>query len=241
MEHRFSRTELLIGREGLSKLAASRVAIFGLGGVGSFAAEALARSGVGSFVLVDFDVVSLSNINRQLHALEDTLGRPKVRLMAERMAKINPECRIRVFEDRYLPGEGDKFFVETPDYVVDAVDDVEAKVDLLKMCVQKKIPVVSSMGAGNKLDPTAFKVTDISKTSVCPLARALRRRLRQEGIESGVKVVYSTEQPCVIEAYKNGAAFQKKIPGSISFVPSAAGLILAGLVVTDLNEAEKGF
>ena len=228
MDRRFSRTELLIGKEGLAKLAAARVAVFGLGGVGSFAAEALCRAGVGGFILVDGDVVDISNINRQLHALDYTVGRPKVELMAGRMAAINPAASISSCYLRYVPGDGQKFFKERPHYVVDAIDDVPAKVDLLKYCVSTGIPVLSSMGAGNKLDPTAFKVADIAATSVCPLARAVRRRLRQEGITEGVKVVYSTEKPRMVDAVNSG---------SICFVPSVAGLIMAALVVEDLLKA----
>lgn len=233
MEGRFSRTELLIGKNGLEMLASRTVAVFGLGGVGSFAAEALARAGVGGFILVDFDTVSISNINRQLHAMEDTLGLAKVDLMSSRIKRINPSARVAGHQKRYTGQDREIFFDSRPDYVVDAIDDPEGKVDLLKHCLRAGIPVVSSMGAGNKLDPTQFRVEDISGTSVCPLARAVRRRLRQEGICSGVKVVFSTEQPCRIDQnqYPPG---EKRVPGSISFVPPVAGMILAGVVVRDL-------
>ncbi len=233
MDRRFSRTELLIGKEGLLKLAAARIAVFGLGGVGSFAAEALCRAGVGGFMLVDSDVVDVSNINRQLHALDDTVGKPKVELMARRMAGINPSADVHTYFERFKPGNGNRFLNRRPDYVVDAIDDVAAKVDLLIYCVLNGIPVVSSMGAGNKLDPTAFRVADISETSVCPLARVVRRRLRQEGIEKGIKVVYSTEKPIAIGVVSGNDKGEKRPPGSISFIPPIAGLILAGLVVTD--------
>ena len=240
MDMRFSRTELLIGKEGLARLAAARVALFGLGGVGSFAAESLCRAGVGGFILVDGDVVDISNINRQLHSLETTVGLPKTELMAERMAAINPAASINIYNRRYIPGDAKYFFHKRPHYVIDAIDDVPAKVDLLKYCIFNGIPVVSSMGAGNKLDPTAFKVADISATSVCPLARAVRRRLRQEGIAEGVKVVYSTEKPKVTGEVNCGDEIMSP-PGSISFVPPVAGLFLAGLVVADLLKAQQSF
>lgn len=232
MEHRFSRTEMLIGREGLKTLGLSKVAVFGLGGVGSYTVEALARAGIGNFILVDFDTVSVSNINRQLHAMEDTLGMAKVDLMSGRIKRINPSAEVVTFREKYAGEGGDRFFTLRPDYVVDAIDDLEGKVELIKYCLREGIPVVSSMGAGNKMDPAQFKVDDISRTSTCPLARAVRRRLRQEGFKSGLKVVFSTEQPCRVE--EAGDSHQKTVPGSISFVPPAAGLILAGVVVRDL-------
>lgn len=233
MEHRFSRTEMLIGKEGLKTLGSSRVAVFGLGGVGSFTVEALARAGIGGFTLVDFDTVSVSNINRQLHAMEDTVGMPKVDLMAARIKKINPSAEVVTFREKYTGVGGERFFPARPDYVVDAIDDLEGKVQLIKYCLREGLPVVSSMGAGNKMDPTRFTVDDISRTSTCPLARAVRRRLRQEGIRSGLKVVFSTEQPCRAEG-DPGDPQPKTVPGSISFVPPVAGLILAGEVVRDL-------
>lgn len=233
MEHRFSRTEMLIGKEGLKVLGASRVAVFGLGGVGSFTVEALARAGIGGFTLVDFDTVSISNINRQLHAMEDTVGMAKVDLMSVRIKKINPSAEVAAFREKYTGESGDRFFSARPDYVVDAIDDLEGKVELIKYCLREGLPVVSSMGAGNKMDPTRFRVDDISRTSTCPLARAVRRRLRQEGVRSGLKVVFSTEQPCRTEE-NTGDPPTKTVPGSISFVPPVAGLILAGEVVRDL-------
>lgn len=182
---------------------------------------------------MDFDIITASNINRQLLALEDTLGMAKVDLMRDRIKKINPRAEVTTYKAKY-PGElREKFFAGPPDYVVDAIDDPEGKVDLIKYCLSRDIPVVSSMGAGNKLDPTLFKVGDISGTSVCPLARAVRRRLRQEGITTGVKVVYSTEEPCRIKGAPE-AGMKKNVPGSISFVPPVAGMILAGVVVRDL-------
>jgi len=233
LEDRFSRTKLLIGEEGLKVLASSKVAVFGLGGVGSFAAEALARAGVGHFILVDFDVVSISNINRQLHAMEDTLGMPKSALMYDRIKKINPLAQVIECQKKYTGEERKGIFNVHPDYVVDAIDDLDGKIDLITYCLQESIPVISSMGAGNKLDPSLFRVDDISKTSVCPLARAVRRRLRQKGISTGLKVVFSTEQPCQFIG-NPGDREQKRVPGSISFVPPVAGMIMAGVVVRDL-------
>ncbi len=235
LEHRFSRTEKLIGSEGLEVMASSTVAVFGLGGVGSYAAEALARAGTGGFILVDFDAVSISNINRQLHAMEDTLGMAKVDLMADRIKKINPRAHVTAYRERYTRREGGRFFNLRPHYVVDAIDDLEGKVGLIKYCLKEGISLVSSMGAGNKLDPAMFRVDDISRTSICPLARAVRRRLRQEGILGGVKVVFSTERPCRMEGEAG-----KTVPGSISFVPPVAGMILAGVAVRDILSRGRG-
>jgi len=230
--HCFSRTEKIIGSGALELLARSKVAVFGLGGVGSFAAEALARSGVGNFVLVDPDTVDITNINRQLHATTSTVGRPKVKLMTQRILDINPEVNIEARWERFNRNNSDSFLGGDLTYVVDAIDDVDNKVHLLKECVQKDIPVVSAMGTGNKLDPTAFRVDDISKTSVCPLARTVRRELRRENIHSGITVVYSTEKP--IKPDRDQAGENKNAPGSIAFVPPVAGMILAGLVVKDI-------
>ncbi|OAT85006.1 tRNA threonylcarbamoyladenosine dehydratase [Desulfotomaculum copahuensis] len=230
MKDWLSRTELLIGRAGLDRLARARVAVFGLGGVGSYAAEALARCGVGHFTLVDFDRVCPSNINRQLHALTTTVGQPKAALMGERIRLINPQAQVEVREERYLSGAGDCFLLPPPDCVVDAIDDVPAKVDLIASCRRRGIAVYSSMGAGNKLDPGALKLADISATSVCPLARAVRRRLRREGITGGVTVVFSTEPP----RRENCGEVERRVSGSVSFVPSVAGLLLAGAAVRGL-------
>lgn len=224
---------MLIGKESVDILSFSNVAVFGLGGVGSYTVEALARAGVGSLMLTDFDIVSPSNINRQLHAMEDTVGMFKVELMTERVKRINPRARVTVYGRRYTAGDREVFFAVRPDYVVDAIDDIEGKVDIIKHCLSEGIPVVSSMGAGNKMDPSLFREGDISKTSVCPLAREVRRRLRKEGITSGVKVVFSTEQPCSPKR-NAGALPEKVVPASISFVPPVAGLIMAGVVVRDL-------
>ncbi|MEG6616081.1 tRNA threonylcarbamoyladenosine dehydratase [Peptococcaceae bacterium 1198_IL3148] len=231
--HRFSRTEMLIGPEGLEKLKSSKVAVFGVGGVGSYTVEALARAGIGELILVDFDDVDITNINRQLHALESTVGKAKVELMAERIKLINPQARVQAIKRFYTPENGPELITPDLDYVVDAIDNVTGKLDLIKRCIANNIAIVASMGAGNKLDPTAFKVADISQTSVCPLAKVVRRELRNAGINSGVKVVYSTE-PAIKPPQNNGANERKQPPGSISFVPATVGLILASVVVKDL-------
>lgn len=231
--NRFSRTEMLIGPEGVQKLKDSKVAVFGVGGVGSYTVEALARAGIGELVLVDFDDVDITNINRQLHAMENTVGRAKVELMAERTKLINPEIKVQAIKKFYTPDNGAELITADLDYVVDAIDNVTGKLDIIKRCVTSNISMVASMGAGNKLDPTAFKVADISQTSVCPLAKVVRKELRNAGIESGVKVVYSTE-PAIKPQRKEDSNERKQPPGSISFVPSTVGLILASVVVRDL-------
>lgn len=227
----FSRTAFLLGEEGVEKLKKSRVAIFGIGGVGGYVAEALARSGVGALDLIDKDVVSVSNINRQIIALHSTVGRKKTEVMAERVKDINPAIDVKTYDVFYLPETASEFDFSQYDYVVDAIDTVSGKIALVEQANKSNVPVISSMGAGNKLDPTAFEVSDISKTSVCPLARVMRRELKKRGIER-LKVVYSKEEPkpsaCVDE--ESG----KAIPGSIAFVPSVVGLILAGEVIKDL-------
>nr|WP_074572824.1 tRNA threonylcarbamoyladenosine dehydratase [Selenomonas ruminantium] len=245
--HRFSRTELLLGKPGLSRLAAATVAVFGVGGVGSFTVEALARAGVGHLVLVDNDEVSLTNINRQLHSLSSTVGRMKTEIMRERILDINPAAQVTVINDFYLPDHADRFFIGRYDYVVDAIDTVAGKVSLAVECQKRQIPIMSSMGAGNKLDPTRFAIADIYKTSVDPLARVMRRKLKEQGVKR-LKVVYSTEEPRQVilpadgEAEKKGSA-GRTAPGSISFTPSVAGLIIASEVVKDLTgnfgEAER--
>ncbi|WP_066637793.1 tRNA threonylcarbamoyladenosine dehydratase [Desulfolucanica intricata] len=239
--HRFSRTEFLIGAQGLKTLSNSKVAVFGVGGVGSFAVEALARAGIGSLFLMDFDVVDITNINRQLHALNDTIGEAKVDLMFERVKKINPKIQLSVVKDFYSAEQGEKFFREPFDYVIDAIDYIPGKLDLIIRCLKNDIRIISAMGAGNKLDPTRFRVADISETSVCPLARIIRRELRKAGFEKGLKVVFSTEVP-IKPQYISSAADSgdisgkcvKQVPGSISFVPSVMGLIIAGTVINDL-------
>lgn len=241
MSGRFSRTALLIGRDGLAVLKRCKVAVFGLGGVGSFVVEGLARAGLGEFHLVDPDVVDITNINRQLHALTGTVGEPKARLMAERINQINPEARVTHIQERYVPGAGKRLIPAGLDYLVDAVDDVAAKVDLIVSSIKMGTPVISAMGAGNKLDPNGFEVADISRTSVCPLARVVRKKLREAGVDRGVKVVYSMEKPLKPEPdvkARSGTDCAGSVglsaPGSISFVPSVAGLIIAGEVVKDL-------
>ncbi len=227
----FSRTECLLGGAALETLRESRVAVFGIGGVGSFAVEALARVGVGRFVLVDGDLVCRTNLNRQLIALHSTVGRPKVDVMAERVRDINPGAEVETFKTFYLPENADRFDLSRCDYLVDAVDTVAAKVELAVRARQAGVPVISCMGAGNKLDPTRFEVADIAGTSVCPLCKAMRRELKKRGLTS-LKVVYSKEPP--VRPVEAGANRRRRVPGSVSFVPSVAGLILAGEVVRDL-------
>ena len=240
MEECFCRTAMLIGEAGLVRLKAARVAVFGIGGVGSFAAEALARAGVGRLVLIDNDAVAASNLNRQLAALYSTLGRSKAAVMKARIEDINPAAEVEIVEDFFLPERAGLFFHGSYDYIVDAIDTVAGKIGLVMEAKKRTIPIVSSMGAGNKLDPTKFEVADIYETSVCPLARVMRRELKSRGVES-LKVVYSKEKPrkplfAVREesAEKGEQVFTKQPPGSISFVPSVAGLILASVVVREL-------
>lgn len=237
MEDIFARTRLLLGDEGLARLAASRVAVFGVGGVGGFAVEALARSGVGALDLVDSDTVDSTNLNRQIIATLPAVGRPKVEVAAERVASINPACTVQAHRCFFLPETTGTFDFAAYDYVIDAVDTVSAKIALVEEARAAGIPIISSMGAGNKLDPTAFRVADIFETSVDPLARVMRRELRRRGID-GLKVVYSTESPrppaAAPEAVKDGS---RPAPGSVAFVPSVAGLILGGEVVRDLAGA----
>ena len=237
MENIFTRTELLIGKAGLDKLKTKRVAIIGVGGVGSFAAEAIARAGVGNIVLVDGDEVSVSNINRQILALHSTLGKPKVEVMEKRIMDINPKINTLVYHRFYDKTSSDDLLTSDIDYVVDAIDTMRSKIHLIYRCKQLNIPVISSMGAGNKMDPTAFKVADLSKTSICPVARIMRRELRKLGLEEGLKVVYSTEPPIKPHTYVEEEMplhGRGSIPGSISFVPSAMGLVIASEVIKDL-------
>lgn len=233
MAHAFSRTERLVGSEALDILKTSRVAVFGIGGVGGYTVEALARSGVGSFLLVDNDTVSLTNLNRQIIATTETLGKDKVDVMKERIVSINPDAQVEIRKCFYLPETADSFDLSQFDYVVDAVDTVTAKIDLIVRANQLGVPVISAMGAGNKLDPTRFEVTDIYKTSVCPLAKVMRRELKKRHIKK-CKVVYSKEQPVKPVTDIDEQSSKKSIPGSIAFVPSVAGLIIAGEVIKDL-------
>lgn len=227
----FSRTALLIGEKGVEKLKKARVAVFGIGGVGGYVVEALARSGVGALDLIDKDTVSESNINRQIIALHSTVGRLKTEVAAERARDINPNVSVRTHNVFYLPETADSFDFSQYDYVVDAIDTVSGKLALIEQAKKANIPVISSMGAGNKLDATAFEVADIAKTSVCPLARVMRRELKKRGIEH-VKVVYSKEEPLASSVTDEESG--KAVPGSIAFVPSVVGLILAGEVIKDL-------
>ncbi|MBQ2081053.1 MAG: tRNA threonylcarbamoyladenosine dehydratase [Treponema sp.] len=237
MLNQFSRTELLLGSEAMEKLRSSRIAIFGIGGVGGFVAEALARSGIFHLDLIDSDNVSLTNLNRQIIALHSTVGRPKVDVMRERILDINPEADVRTYQCFFLPETKDQFDFSQYDYVVDAVDTVKAKLELIVRAKENNVPIICSMGAGNKLDPTAFEVADISETSVCPLARVMRQECKKRGLR-GVKVVYSKEKPVEIKTQAGDESLEKKgnsiAPGSIAFVPSVAGLIIASEVVKDL-------
>ena len=238
MQNQFSRTEILLGKCGIDRLKKSRVAVFGIGGVGGYVAEALARSGAGALDLIDNDEVSLTNINRQIIALHSTVGRPKVDVMKERVLDINPECNVRIFQCFYLPETKNLFDFTEYDYVVDAVDTVTAKIQLIVQAKEAGVPIISSMGAGNKLNPASFEVADISQTSVCPLARVMRQECKKRGIKD-VKVVYSKEKPVEskLSEEEKKSAEQKGnglAPGSCAFVPSVAGLIIASEVVKDL-------
>ena len=237
MQEQFSRTEMLLGEEAMNKLQNSHVAVFGIGGVGGHVVDALVRSGVGTITVVDKDTVSVSNINRQLIANHETVGRDKVTVMEEHIRRINPDCKVIKHACFYLPDTADTFNFSDYDYVVDAVDTVTAKISLVERALAAGVPIISSMGAGNKLNPADFEVADIYKTSVCPLAKVMRRELKKRGIKK-LKVVYSKEEartPKETELGKAEQENQKKIiPGSIAFVPSVAGLILASEVIKDL-------
>lgn len=253
MKEQFSRTALLIGEEAVDKLAKARVAVFGIGGVGGYVCEALVRSGIGTFDLVDHDTVSLSNLNRQIIATHKTIGRYKVDVMKERMLEINPDVKVKVHNCFFLPENAEQFAFEEYDYVVDAVDTVTAKIALILRARQFHVPVISSMGAGNKLDPSAFRVADIYDTKVCPLAKVMRRELKRRGVDR-LKVVYSEEIPITpgspaawqqedglpgsrneIAVLNEPGSSRRSTPGSVAFVPSAAGLVIAGEVVKDLT------
>lgn len=253
MLHQFSRTELLIGKDALEKLKCSKVAVFGIGGVGTFTVEGLVRAGVGNFVLIDDDCICLTNINRQLHATRKTVGKPKVEVMKERILEINPEAQVQTFQRFYMPDCADEMIQSDYDYIVDAIDTVTAKIDLIVNAKKNNIPIISCMGAGNKLDPTRFEVADIYSTTICPLAKVMRKELRQRGIDS-LKVVYSKEPPikpvetetsscssCCIcpKGTQRKCTVKHQIPGSISFVPSVAGLIIAGEVIKDIINHDR--
>ena len=234
MDEKFSRTEMLIGNEGMEKLNDAKVAIFGIGGVGSFVCEGLARSGVGNFILVDYDKIDESNINRQLIATVKTIGKCKVDLMRERILEINPDANVETYKEFYMADSEIDILTEDLSYAVDCVDTIMAKIAIICKCDEVGIPVISSMGTGNKLDPTMFEVADIFETSVCPLARIMKKDLRKRNIEK-LKVVYSKEHPintndCAINQQNS----KYKVKGSVSFVPSVAGLIIAGEVVKDI-------
>ena len=244
--HAFSRTELVIGTENLNKLKKSKIAIFGIGGVGTFAAEGLARSGIERFVLVDDDDICLTNINRQIHAMRSTVGKPKVELMKARILDINPKAKVITHKMLYNSETSEGLLSTDYDYVVDAIDMVSAKLDLIEKCYKRNIRVISSMGAGNKIDPTRFEVADIYKTSICPLAKVMRKELRKRGVEE-LKVVYSKEEPitpkpinsdcktdCICTNKDRTCTVRHQIPGSMAFVPSVAGMIIASVVVRDL-------
>lgn len=244
----FSRTELLLGKEAMEKLKNAKVAVFGIGGVGGYVCEALVRSGVGAFDLIDDDKVCLTNLNRQIIATRKTVGKYKTDVMKDRILEINPDARVEVHKCFFLPENADEFPFEEYDYIVDAVDTVTAKISLVMKAQEMNVPIISSMGAGNKLDASQFRVADIYKTKVCPLAKVMRRELKKRGVKK-LKVVYSEEQPTrpvedmAISCRTNcicppGTAHKcterRDIPGSVAFVPSVAGLIIAGEVVKDL-------
>lgn len=240
MENQFIRTQMLVGKQGIEKLKNSTVAVFGIGGVGGYTVEALARSGVGTIVIIDNDTVSLSNINRQIIATHDTLGMLKTDAAEMRIKSINPDCTVIKHNCFFLPENADSFDFSKYDYIVDAIDTVSGKIELVMKAVSVGTPIISSMGAGNKLDPTQFEVADISKTSVCPLARVMRRELKKRGVNH-LKVVYSKEQaitPFEADEIKDEKDFARRrsLPGSVAFVPSVAGLIIAGEVIKDLTK-----
>lgn len=245
IEDLFSRTEALLGPAAMERLRASRVAVFGIGGVGGYVCEGLVRSGVGAFDLIDSDMVSITNLNRQIIATQKTVGRYKTEVMKERMLDINPQVRIQIHNCFFLPQNAEEFSFDGYDYIVDAVDTVSAKLALVMKAREKGIRIISSMGAGNKLDPGRFQVADIYETRVCPLARVMRRELKKRGVTS-LKVVYSQEEPVSIldkpsgegeENAGNGSA-RRALPGSVAFVPSVAGLMIAGEVVKELVAEE---
>ena len=232
-ENQFERTALLLGKASVERLARKRVAVFGVGGVGGFVCEGLVRAGIGAIDIVDKDIVAISNINRQLIALHSTVGKNKVDVLEERLKDINKDLIIKKYKCFFLPETSDTFDFREYDYVVDAIDTVTGKIELILKANEAGVPIISAMGAGNKLDPTAFQVSDIYKTSVCPLARVMRRELKKRGVEK-LKVVYSKEEP-IKPQFEEG---EEVVPGSVSFVPPALGLIIAGEVVKDLIRVE---
>ncbi len=248
MLNQFSRTELLIGKNGIDKLHKSKVAVFGIGGVGSFVVEGLVRAGVENFILVDDDKICLTNLNRQIHATRETIGKYKVDVMEQRILEINPNAKVKTYKEFYMPNCKKEIIDEDTDYIVDCIDTVTAKIELITTSKKMNIPIISSMGTGNKLDPSKFEIVDISKTSVCPLAKVMRKELRNRNIKN-VKVIYSKEDPIKINdnmecscknecicppGTKRKCTARNQVPGSISFVPSVAGLMIAGEIVRDL-------
>ena len=248
MLNQFSRTELLIGKEGIEKLKNSKVAIFGIGGVGSFVVEGLVRAGVENFVLIDDDKICLTNLNRQIIATRKTIGKYKADVAKERILEINPNANVEVYKEFYMPDSKTNIIKKELSYVVDCVDTVTAKIGIIMQAKKENIPVISSMGTGNKLDPTKFEITDIYKTNICPLAKVMRKELRKRNIES-LKVIYSEEEPikpddtsssscktnCICPpGTKRKCTIRNQVPGSISFVPSVAGLMIAGEIVKDI-------
>ncbi|WP_296889158.1 tRNA threonylcarbamoyladenosine dehydratase [uncultured Methanobrevibacter sp.] len=233
MEKKFSRTEMLIGNDGMEKLKNATVAVFGLGGVGSFVCEGLARSGVGNFILIDYDKTDETNINRQLIATEKTVGKYKVDLMRERIQDINPDANVETYKEFYLADSEIDIITEDLSYAVDCVDTIMAKIAIICSCDAINVPVISSMGTGNKLDPTMLEVADIYETSVCPLARIMKKDIRKRNIEK-LKVVYSKENPINTNDHAINQDKKYKVKGSVSFVPSVAGLIIAGEVIKDI-------
>lgn len=235
MTNEFSRSELLLGKEKIEDLHTKRVAVFGVGGVGGYVCEALVRSGIGHFDLVDNDTVSLTNINRQIIALHSTIGKYKTEVMKERMLDINPEVDVTVHNCFFLPETAEQFDFSKYDYVVDAVDTVTAKIEIIMKCKEYNVPVISAMGAGNKLDPTKFQVADIYKTKGCPLAKVMRHEMKKRGVKK-LKVVYSEELPLKPVGETGESVNKRQIPGSMAYVPSVSGLIIAGEVVSDLTK-----
>ena len=235
MSNQSSRTELLIGKDGVEKLQNSKVVVFGIGGVGSYVVEGLARAGIGEFILIDKDIVDETNINRQIIATTKTIGKPKVDVSKQRIIEINPNAKVETYKEFFMP-ESKDFFNETIDYVIDCVDTITAKIEIIIRAKKHNIPVISCMGTGNKLNPTEFEIADIYSTSICPLAKVMRKELKQRGIES-LKVVYSKEEPLKTNTFDEET--NKQIPGSISFVPSVAGLIIASEVVKDIIKNKK--
>ena len=233
MDEKFSRTEMLIGEEGINKLNDAKVAIFGIGGVGSFVCEGLARSGVGNFILIDFDKVDESNINRQIIATTKTVGQYKVNLMKERILDINPDANVEVYTEFYMADSKSDIITEDLSYVVDCVDTIMAKIAIICNCDAMNIPVISSMGTGNKKDPTMFEVADIYETSVCPLARIMKKDLKKRNIEK-LKVVYSKEHPINTNDHAINQDKKYKVKGTMSFMPSVAGLIISSEVIKDI-------